>query len=85
MREYGEFIVMVHYPDEVYCSPYSNPFRGEVVRCRDCNHSTNRWSAYHGEEVTYCERFVHLSGYNQSAYVEPDGFCAWGVKGDSDE
>ena len=51
-----------------------------IVRCRDCEYATKRWTPAHREEVTYCERFVHLAGYNQSAYVEPDGFCAWGER-----
>ena len=54
-----------------------------IVRCRDCRYATDRWSAYHGDNVTYCERFVHLAGYNQSAYVEPNGFCAWGERRDA--
>lgn len=55
----------------------------KIVRCRDCKYATKRWTPAHREEVTYCERFVHLAGYNQSAYVEPDGFCAWGERRES--
>ena len=40
--------------------------REEIVRCRDC-----RFSLAHGNGC----------GRNQDIYdVEPDGFCAWGVK-----
>lgn len=55
----------------------------EIMRCRDCEYATKRWTPAHREEVTYCERFVHLAGYNQSAYVEPDGFCAWAERKDA--
>ena len=45
--------------------------RGEIVRCRDC-----RFSLAHGNGC----------GRNQDIYdAEPDGFCAWGERRQSDE
>ena len=43
-----------------------------VVRCRDCKHYTDDGMEYYN----YC-----CEWYEQ---VEPDGFCAWGVREDGD-
>lgn len=43
------------------------PVREEVVRCRDCKYyEPNTYSHFTCELLTF--------------HVEPDGFCAWGVR-----
>lgn len=43
------------------------PVREEIVRCRDCKYyEPNTYSHFTCEMLTF--------------HVEPDGFCAWGVR-----
>ena len=46
------------------------PVREEIVRCRDCKFylEEHKW-CYHFEDSEFCP--------------EPDGFCAWGERGDA--
>lgn len=60
------------------------PVREEIVRCKDCKHS----SVSFDETRTMC-RYWSMNDYDDSEsshgytlypVVEPDGFCAWGVR-----
>ena len=44
------------------------PVRERIVRCRDCDRYTEDEAEYYHYCGSWCER------------VEPDGFCAWGVR-----
>ena len=44
------------------------PHLTEIVRCRDCKHYDNDKTEYFNYCCEWCEQ------------VEPDGFCAWGVR-----
>ena len=46
----------------------------EIVRCSDCKHADEVETRYAGIQYG-CLRF-------DDATVEPDGFCAWGVRKD---
>lgn len=43
--------------------------RGEIVRCRDCEHNYD--NLCHEHECNYC---------GEPMRIEPDGFCKWGVR-----
>ena len=45
--------------------------RGDLVRCRDCEHYTEDEAEYYHYCGSWCEQ------------VEPDGFCAWGERRDA--
>lgn len=66
----------VYYPDE-----RDEPMcvREEIVRCRDCRHSR--------KDGTLCMFFASWEPIacgdeyaEMPADVEPDGFCAWGIR-----
>lgn len=44
----------------------------KVVRCKDCRY----YDLYPNDSIFVCYRFD-----NEQPIVEPDGFCAWGEKG----
>ena len=78
MTVFKEYIVRVDrfVPDAIYERAFE-----EVVRCRDCRHSR--------KEGTLCVFFASwepIAGGDEYAEipadVEPDGFCAWGVRKD---
>ncbi len=73
MSEYiGEYIVNL--TDKLYTDLRAYR-REEITRCRDCERS----------EETPFKWFCHRSSMFDSAGfpVEPDGFCAWGVRRDA--
>lgn len=43
----------------------------QVVRCRDCKHCMSYWKS------DYCDYFAHVTN-------DPDGFCAWGERRESE-
>lgn len=45
--------------------------REEVVRCRDCKHCMSYWKS------DYCDYFSYVTN-------DPDGFCAWGERKESE-
>lgn len=53
--------------------------KGPIVRCRDCKHSL-----LHGKECRHFSAYEPIAGgdeYEEMTFgVEPDGFCAWGVR-----
>ena len=54
--------------------------REEVVRCRDCEHyREHEWVI--ATDVSDVCHFWH----GEPTKVEPDGFCAWGVRREVDE
>ena len=57
--------------------------RDEVVRCRDCEHSSEHdMRAYGGDSAQFlCHHFSMSSSAGWP--VEPDGFCAWGERRDA--
>ena len=64
------------------------PVREEIVRCKDCKHS----SVSFDETRTMC-RYWSMNDYDDSEsshgytlypVVEPDGFCAWGERKEVD-
>ena len=79
----SEYIVEMYdecekYFSEYGCKPTNTqgfPLREEIVRCRDCAYICNREYA-NGLEYHTCSYFD-----SEHAEVEPDGFCAWGVRG----
>jgi len=70
---------MSEYVVDMYCEA-SGVKCEPIVRCRDCEYATVRYSPFHGVDVMYCERFLHMASQATSAKVEPDGFCAWGER-----
>lgn len=59
--------------------------KSEIVRCCECKYTHIEWSPYYGYNVIYCDRFLQLVNSMCSAKVEFNGFCAWGVKRDTQE
>lgn len=59
--------------------------REELARCRDCKHYRfkDRSHIFNDDRHndSYCLRFVD----GKRMEVEPDGFCAWGERRQSDE
>ena len=56
---------------EVYWHMTHLPVREEIVRCRDCKHCMAYWQS------DYCDYFKHVTN-------DPDGFCAWGERRESE-
>ena len=65
-----EYVVEVRHAELISGSPFSHPFREEIVRCRDCTwfhwDDSGRWCA---------QSLVRRS--------DPDGFCAWAERRDA--
>lgn len=49
-------------------------YREEVIRCRDCLHSEK------DDGMIFCR--MASTGQWRHAPVRPDGFCAWGERGE---
>lgn len=66
-----EYVVEVRHAELIAGSPFSHPFREEIVRCRDCYYyePDGEPSAVYPDSH-WCDRMMH--------YLEPDGFCKWG-------
>lgn len=67
-----------------YIDPWTDEERlsdEEVVRCRDCEHARHYHHIYMGKrssiEEWYCQWHSNAEGASE---IEPDGFCAWGVR-----
>lgn len=67
-----EYVVEVRHAELIVGSPFSHPFREEIVRCRDCKHGYK----------DVCERPIWDDGEWACIPIEPDGFCAWAVRRD---
>lgn len=75
-----EYVVEVRHAELIAGSPFSHPFREEIVRCRDCEHYDSLrdgcwWFAH-------AERQPDYSWADEPSDVEPDGFCKWGERRD---
>ena len=66
----SEYIIRI---DNPITFPYLHQ---EIVRCRDCRHSSREYKDY-----LYCYRM----GAYKEFFVEPDGFCAWGERKEGGE
>ena len=53
----------------------------KVVRCRDCEHYEDHYTDFAFYDAPVCWHFEKESDY--PAMVEPDGYCAWGVRRDA--
>lgn len=53
---------------------------GEVVRCRDCRHYEMQTVRYSGEPLSVCTAEWCEGSEGDNPLVEPNGFCAWGIK-----
>ena len=59
--------------------------RGEIVRCRDCKHMHTVKEWCWGIDVDEC--WLHASpetGALGKVLTDPDGFCAWGERRESE-
>ena len=52
--------------------------RERIVRCRDCKYSWMNGTVCH-----WFESYNGFSGDPVPSPVDPDGFCAWGVRRDA--
>lgn len=62
---------------------YGYPLTEEIVRCRDCVHSSeeNRCTSTGWVDVLVCEsKQWSTSSLMPSHTVKDDGFCAWGER-----
>ena len=64
-----EYVVEVKHAELIAGSPFSHPFREEIVRCRDCT-----YLIAHGTGCSYWD-FCDV--------YDTNGFCAWGVRRDA--
>ena len=54
------------------------PHWTEIVRCRDCKHYTLEGAYKFDDGSTNADFCEYIRGW--LLQVNPDGFCAWGVK-----
>ena len=54
--------------------------REEIVRCRDCKHYELLTVSYSDKPFSVCTAEWCEGMERDNPLVEPDGFCAWGIK-----
>lgn len=57
-----------------------NNLREEIVRCRDCKHYELLTVSYSDKPFSVCTAEWCEGMERDNPLVEPDGFCAWGIK-----
>lgn len=71
-----EYVVEVRHAELIAGSPFSHPFREEIVRCRDCVH-------YEVDPQPIDPGWPMMCADSGRDMLEPDGFCAWAERRDA--